>query len=320
MRALIDEQLAGTTKQTAAENERMEGEIAYQVRTTLDVIDRNETIIAEHAEMAAEMDELRLRERELAESNAVHSRAIRTFVKALMERGEVDRIDKVAKHLGDAVATDTLPQYCLERTHTGALVERTRRKPRRRAGKGEAEVAIARRVAEARFERERVGAALIAAAAAEKELETVVEEAARRARKECERFLAACVEDAAGSGGEEAEAKDVLIEDEDEDDGDAEGRRRRRATARRVLAAALEKPEAPLADATRGMFELAKPPPVVPPTDLGSPRGFGSRGPEAVSHRSGSLASERRVARSNADLFERSGFRQRYTFTTTRRR
>lgn len=320
MRALIDEQLAGTTKQTAAENERMEGEIAYQVRTTLDVIDRNETIIAEHAAMAAEMDELRLRERELAESNAVHSRAIRTFVKALMERGEVDRIDKVAKHLGDAVATDTLPQYCLERTHTGALVERTRRKPRRRAGKGEAEVAIARRVAEARFERERVGAALIAAAAAEKELETVVEEAARRARKECERFLAACVEDAAGSGGEEAEAKDVLIEDEDEDDGDAEGRRRRRATARRVLAAALEKPEAPLADATRGMFELAKPPPVVPPTDLGSPRGFGSRGPEAVSHRSGSLASERRVARSNADLFERSGFRLRYTFTTTRRR
>ena len=320
MRALIDEQLAGTTKQTAAENERMEGEIAYQVRTTLDVIDRNETIIAEHAAMAAEMDELRLRERELAESNAVHSRAIRTFVKALMERGEVDRIDKVAKHLGDAVATDTLPQYCLERTHTGALVERTRRKPRRRAGKGEAEVAIARRVAEARFERERVGAALIAAAAAEKELETVVEEAARRARKECERFLAACVEDAAGSGGEEAEAKDVLIEDEDEDDGDAERRRRRRATARRVLAAALEKPEAPLADATRGMFELAKPPPVVPPTDLGSTRGFGSRGPEAVSHRSGSLASERRVARSNADLFERSGFRQRYTFTTTRRR
>lgn len=161
---------------------------------------------------------------------------------------------------------------------------------------------------------------MIAAAAAEKELETVVEEAARRARKECERFLAACVEDAAGSGGEEAEAKDVLIEDEDEDDGDAEGRRRRRATARRVLAAALEKPEAPLADATRGMFEQAKPPPVVPPTDLGSPRGFGSRGPEAVSHRSGSLASERRVARSNADLFERSGFRQRYTFTTTRRR
>mgnify|MGYP001448469907 CR=1 FL=1 len=340
MRALIDEQLAGTTKQTAAENERMEGEIAYQVRTTLDVIDRNETIIAEHAAMAAEMDELRLRERELAESNAVHSRAIRTFVKALMERGEVDRIDKVAKHLGDAVATDTLPQYCLERTHTGALVERTRRKPRRRAGKDEAEVAIARRVAEARFERERVGAALIAAAAAEKELETVVEEAASRARKECERFLAACVEDAAGSGGEEAEAKDVLIEDEDGDDGDAEGRRRRRATARRVLAAALEKPEAPLADATRGMFELAKPPPVVPPTDLGSTRGFGSRGPEAVSHRgagpeavshrgagpeavshrSGSFAAERRVARSNADLFERSGFRQRYVFTTTRRR
>ena len=179
---------------------------------------------------------------------------------------------------------------------------------------------------------------MIAAAAAEKELETVVEEAASRARKECERFLAACVEDAVGSGGEDAEAKDALIEYEDEIevDGDAEGRRRRRATARRVLAAALEKPEAPLADV---MFPV-KPPPV----------GFGSRGPEAVSHRgagpeavshrgagpeavshrgagpeavshrSGSFAAERRVARSNADLFERSGFRQRYVFTTTRRR
>ena len=211
----------------------MEGEIAYQVRTTLDVIDRNETIIAEHAAMAAEMDELRLRERELAESNAVHSRAIRTFVKALMERGEVDRIDKVAKHLGDAVATDALPAVLPGADPHGGLGGEDEEKPRRRAGKDEAEVAIARRVAEDRFERERVGAASIAAAAAEKELlETVVEEAACRARKECERFLAACVEDAVGSGGEDAEAKDALIEeyeDEIEVDGDAEGRRRRRA-------------------------------------------------------------------------------------------
>ena len=104
MRALIDEQLAGT-KQTAAENERMEGEIAYQVRTTLDVIDRNETIIAEHADGRGD-GRAAVEEQELAESNAVHSRAIRTFVKA-DERGEVDRIDKVAKHLGNAVATDT---------------------------------------------------------------------------------------------------------------------------------------------------------------------------------------------------------------------
>ena len=59
---------------------------------------------------------------------------------------------------------------------------------------------------------------------------------------------------------------DALIEYEDEIevDGDAEGRRRRRATAR-VLAAALEKPEAPLADASpRGMFPV-KPPPVTRP-------------------------------------------------------
>ena len=199
MRALIDEQLAGTTKQTAAENERMEGEIAYQVRTTLQILDKNEALIAEHADMAREMDELHLKERELAESNAVHVRAIRTFVHALMERGEVDRVDAAAERVGDAVAAETFPAYALERSHTGALVTRERRLPRRRAEKTDgAEVVIARRVAEARFERERVGAAVLAAEAAEKNLATVAEDAARRAREQCERFLAACVKDVEG--------------------------------------------------------------------------------------------------------------------------
>ena len=244
MRALIDEQLAGTTKQTAAENERMEGEIAYQVRTTLQILDKNEALIAEHADMAREMDELHLKERELAESNAVHVRAIRTFVHALMERGEVDRVDAAAERVGDAVAAETFPAYALERSHTGALVTRERRLPRRRAEKTDgAEVVIARRVAEARFERERVGAAVLAAEAAEKNLATVAEDAARRAREQCERFLAACVKDVEGGW------RSV--------DGGGDDASRRRAIARGVLAKAIEHLDddgSTLADVLRGTF------------------------------------------------------------------
>ena len=323
MRALIDEQLAGTTKQTAAENERMEGEIAYQVRTTLQILDKNEALIAEHADMAREMDELHLKERELAESNAVHVRAIRTFVHALMERGEVDRVDAAAERVGDAVAAETFPAYALERSHTGALVTRERRLPRRRAGKTDgAEVVIARRVAEARFERERVGAAVLAAEAAEKNLATVAEDAARRAREQCERFLAACVKDV--EGGDDAEGGGGV-------DGGGDDASRRRAIARGVLAKAIEHldDDGPtLADVLRGTF---LPPStsstayrgIVPMgSDTETRRGHESR-LERRNHRgfSGGIGpDDRRAARDNAELWARSGFNQQYTFTSTRRR
>ena len=310
MRALIDEQLAGTTKQTAAENERMEGEIAYQVRTTLQILDKNEALIAEHADMAREMDELHLKERELAESNAVHVRAIRTFIHALMERGEVDRVDAAAERVGDAVAAETFPAYALERSHTGALVTRERRLPRRRAGKTDgAEVVIARRVAEARFERERVGAAVLAAEAAEKNLATVAEAAARHAREQCERFLAACVKDV--EGGDDAE-------------GGGDDASRRRAIARGVLAKAIEQPiddGSTLADVLRGTFL----PPSTSSTAYRGTGGLGSdtemrRGHEARLERRGIGPDDRRAARDNAELWARSGFNQQYTFTSTRRR
>ena len=323
MRALIDEQLAGTTKQTAAENERMEGEIAYQVRTTLQILDKNEALIAEHADMAREMDELHLKERELAESNAVHVRAIRTFVHALMERGEVDRVDAAAERVGDAVAAETFPAYALERSHTGALVTRERRLPRRRAGTTDgAEVVIARRVAEARFERERVGAAVLAAEAAEKNLATVAEDAARRAREQCERFLAACVKDV--EGGDDAEGGGGV-------DGGGDDASRRRAIARGVLAKAIEHldDDGPtLADVLRGTF---LPPStsstayrgIVPMgSDTETRRGHESR-LERRNHRgfSGGIGpDDRRAARDNAELWARSGFNQQYTFTSTRRR
>ena len=304
MRALIDEQLAGTTKQTAAENERMEGEIAYQVRTTLQILDKNEALIAEHADMAREMDELHLKERELAESNAVHVRAIRTFVHALMERGEVDRVDAAAERVGDAVAAETFPAYALERSHTGALVTRERRLPRRRAEKTDgAEVVIARRVAEARFERERVGAAVLAAEAAEKDLATVAEDAARRAREQCERFLAACVKDVEG-GGDDAS--------------------RRRAIARGVLAKAIEHldDDGPtLADVLRGTF---LPPSTSSTAYRGSvPTGFDTetrRSHDTRLERRGIGPDDRRAARDNAELWARSGFNQQYMFMSTRRR
>ena len=310
MRALIDEQLAGTTKQTAAENERMEGEIAYQVRTTLQILDKNEALIAEHADMAREMDELHLKERELAESNAVHVRAIRTFIHALMERGEVDRVDAAAERVGDAVAAETFPAYALERSHTGALVTRERRLPRRRAGKTDgAEVVIARRVAEARFERERVGAAVLAAEAAEKNLATVAEDAARRAREQCERFLAACVKDVEGGEGVEGGGDDAA---------------RRRAIARGVLAKAIEHLDddgSTLADVLRGTFLL----PSTSSTAYRGTGGLGSdtemrRGHEARLERRGIGPDDRRAARDNAELWARSGFNQQYTFTSTRRR
>ena len=150
---------------------------------------------------------------------------------------------------------------------------------------------------------------MIAAAAAEKELETVVEEAARRAGKGAERFLAACVEDAAGSGGEEAEAKDVLIEDEDEDDGDAEdvgeGGRRRGASSRRRWRNRRRRWRMRLAGCSNGETAgRATDRPRVAAVRV--PRSRGGESPVGVPR------AERRVARSNADLFERSGFRQRY--------
>ena len=148
----------------------------------------------------------------------------------------------------------------------GGLGGEDEEKTEARAGKDEAEVAVARRVAEARFERER-SAALIAAAAAREELETVVGEAASRARKECERFSRRASRtrwDRAAN----AEAKDALIEYEDEDDGDAEDVGEG-ATARRSRGGAGES-GTPLADVMFGGNPAAGRAPTDPGRRVGS--------------------------------------------------
>jgi len=101
MKKMTDAQLEGTTRRTIIENEQMGSELVFQARQTDKLLDRNETLAAEHARMASDLDEARGTEAELAKRNHVYQKTIRTLTQKLGTQEEAVRFDQAAMARGE---------------------------------------------------------------------------------------------------------------------------------------------------------------------------------------------------------------------------
>lgn len=83
MMKLTDNQLETTTKRTILENEQMSSELAYQSRQTEKLLQKNEELLKQTADMRRKLDLFKQTEGELAKRNYIYQKTIKTLISKL---------------------------------------------------------------------------------------------------------------------------------------------------------------------------------------------------------------------------------------------
>ena len=83
MMKLTDNQLETTTKRTILENEQMTSELSYQSRQTEKLLQRNDELLSENAEVRRKLELSKELEAEIAKRNNIYQKTIKTLVAKL---------------------------------------------------------------------------------------------------------------------------------------------------------------------------------------------------------------------------------------------
>ncbi|KAG2424476.1 hypothetical protein HXX76_014528 [Chlamydomonas incerta] len=119
MMKLTDNQLEMTTKRTIMENEQMSIELSYQSRQTEKLLNKNNKLMEENAELRRQLELSKQTEEELARRNNLYQKTIKTLLSKLQDQGyqaaeSEEVLGALDSRMGDLAAHLHLAQLQLE--------------------------------------------------------------------------------------------------------------------------------------------------------------------------------------------------------------